>query len=149
MDGKVRRICGRRPGYAAGFTQAHDDDDRGRPGGLVLNRNRRGERIFSTVDLVERAYSGVQHPQDFFNKIEAHRDGKLYVGKKRYGGTCVKSGFGKTNRCVFEDQVEFTLVTPSRIEGAGLEYPADAKFDCRKCTYSKPKTILKFTWIPE
>jgi hypothetical protein len=35
--------------------------------------------------------------------------------------------------------VEFTLVTPTRIEGASLDYLSEAKFDCRKCEYSKPK----------
>lgn len=106
------------------------------------------ERIFSQSDLVERVYSGVRRPEDIFSKIEAKKSDKLYVGKVRYGGTCVNR-LEQQNSCAFEDQVEFTLVTPTRIEGAGLSHPPDAQFDCRKCTYSKPKRIFKFVWIPE
>jgi len=106
------------------------------------------ERIFSRMDLVERVYAGVQRPEDIFRKIEARKSGKLYAGKVRYGGTCA-TGLGTSNSCAFEDQVEFTLVTPTRIEGAILDRPADTKFDCRKCEFSKPKQIIKFTWIPE
>ena len=62
----------------------------------------------------------------------------------RYRGT-PGTGLGTTNSCAFEDQVEFTLVTPTRIEGAILDHPTDAKFDCRKCEFSKPKQIFKFT----
>jgi hypothetical protein len=106
------------------------------------------ERIFSRVDLIERVYSGVARPEDIFSKIEARKNGKLYVGKIRYGGTC-RTGSATTNSCAFEDQVEFTLVTPTLIEGASLDFPSDAKFDCRKCEYSKRKQIFKFVWIPE
>jgi hypothetical protein len=105
------------------------------------------ERIFSRVDLMERIYEGVKRPEDIYRKIEAKKSGNLYAGKVRYGGTCT-TGVG-TKSCAFQDQVEFTLVTPTRIEGAVQNHPADARFDCRKCIFSKPKQIVKFTWIPE
>ncbi len=106
------------------------------------------ERIFSTVDLMERVYEGVRRPEDIFRKMEAKKSGNLYAGKVRYGGTCA-TDLARTKSCAFQDQVEFTLVTPTRIEGAILDHPADARFDCRKCTFSKPRRIFKFTWIPE
>jgi hypothetical protein len=105
------------------------------------------ERVFSRVDLLERVYEGVKQPEDIYRKMEAKKSGNLYAGKVRYGGTCT-TGLN-TRSCAFQDQVEFILVTPTRIEGAILDHPFDARFDCRKCEFSQPKRIFKFTWIPE
>jgi hypothetical protein len=44
----------------------------------------------------------------------------------------------ESNRCTFENRVEFTSVTPGRIEGRAFVPPDGARLDCRKCSYSKP-----------
>ena len=58
-------------------------------------------------------------------------------------------GSMRQNRCKFEEQIEFTSVTPNRIEGRTFEPVAGGKFDCKKCSYSKKSMPASFTWIPE
>jgi hypothetical protein len=53
------------------------------------------------------------------------------------------------NVCQFEEPIEFTSVTAGRIEGRIVQPPSDAKFDCKKCTFSKKPIWTKFTWIPQ
>jgi S1-C subfamily serine protease len=91
----------------------------------------------------EQILPDVQRPWSIFMKIDARKNGALYVGKLHYAGAC------RSKSCPFEDQIEFTLVTPTRIEGAMLSYPADAKFSCEPCQLSMRKQITKFVWIPE
>ena len=52
------------------------------------------------------------------------------------------------NRCPLDVQIELTFIATTRIEGRTLGPPADAKFDCQKCRYSKPPVWTPFTWIP-
>lgn len=52
-------------------------------------------------------------------------------------------------KCTFENPVEFSLFTPSRIEGRSLSGPSDVKLNCRKCTYNQAPAWQRFAWIPE
>jgi len=97
-----------------------------------------GDRIYA-----ERILPDVQRNGNTFTRIEAQRSGRLYVGKVYYSGTC------GTVSCPFEDQAEFELVTPNRIEGAALRYPVGEVVDCQPCQVSKAKQIIKFVWTPE
>jgi S1-C subfamily serine protease len=83
-------------------------------------------------------------PGNIVEKIEVHKSGNLFVGSVHQS---VTSFTGK--QCAFDAQAEFTVVTSKRIEGAMMTYPADAQLDSTTCTYSKPKRIVRFAWIPE
>jgi hypothetical protein len=98
----------------------------------------------------ERVHMGEQVAAGVFPQtIEAHKSGTLYVGKAQEGGSCAYSGKLKHHACTIEQEIEFSLVTSTRIEGTILAPPAGAKFDCQKCQYSQPNKIQKFAWIPE
>ncbi len=90
-----------------------------------------------------------------FDTYELKKDGEGYKGIVRSGFTCAYlSGFGawerqQYNRCTFEAKFEFTTVTPNRIEGRSLAHPADSKFDCKTCSFSKPLAWTPFVWIPQ
>jgi hypothetical protein len=91
----------------------------------------------------EQILPDVQHAGNPSSRYDAQKSAQLYVGKIYYSGAC-----GPVS-CPFEDQAEFTRVTADRIEGAALSYPAVAQQDCQACKISKPKQIVKFSWIPE
>jgi len=90
-----------------------------------------------------------------FDTYELKKDGEGYKGIVRSGFTCAYlSGFGawerqQYNRCTFEASFEFTTMTPNRIEGRSLAHPADSKFDCKTCSFSKPLAWTPFVWIPQ
>ncbi|MBI1791326.1 MAG: trypsin-like peptidase domain-containing protein [Acidobacteria bacterium] len=89
-----------------------------------------------------------------FDSYELKKDPSgVYRGVIRVGFTCsYRSAWDpspKYNQCKFENQIEFNSVNPNRIEGRGFGSPGGAKFDCKKCTYSKPALWTPFTWIPE
>lgn len=106
-------------------------------------------RVEDDYIYAEQVLPDAQRPWIMFNKIDARKSGEprvspaLYVGKMHYAGACRRTS------CPFEDEIEFTLVTPARIEGVMVSYPADAEFTCGPCQFSKPKQIVKFAWIPE
>ncbi len=54
-----------------------------------------------------------------------------------------------SNRCTFENPVEFSHFSESRIEGRLNHPPDNAKLNCRKCTFNKPRVWQAFVWIPE
>jgi hypothetical protein len=88
-----------------------------------------------------------------FASYELKKDKDQYKGSYRSGATCsyvpTWSVGWQYNQCRFELQIEFTSVTPNRIEGRGLGHPAGAKFDCKKCSYSNPPVWTPFAWIPQ
>ncbi|MGC9969840.1 MAG: trypsin-like peptidase domain-containing protein [Bryobacteraceae bacterium] len=89
-----------------------------------------------------------------FDSYELKKDSSgVYRGVIRFGFTCsypsAWDGSPKYNRCNLQNQIEFNSVNPNRIEGRGFGPPHGAKFDCKKCTYSKPALWTPFTWIPE
>lgn len=79
-------------------------------------------------------------------KIDASKSGNLYVGKKHFTGH--HAGL-KSATCVFDEEIEFNLVTPTRIEGTIFAPLPGAKFDWKTCQYLEPNRIQKFAWIPE
>jgi S1-C subfamily serine protease len=91
----------------------------------------------------EQVLPDVQRPWLMFSKIEGRKSGKLFVGKMHYAAAC------RNKSCPFDDEIEFTLVTPTRIEGAMLLHPADANLSCEPCQFSKTRQIIRFVWIPE
>jgi hypothetical protein len=77
-------------------------------------------------------------------KVDAKRSGSLYVGKVHFGEV---DEAGRT--CMFEGEIDFRLVTNTRIEGRMLAYPLDAQLDFSTCRYSKPKENKIFAWVLE
>ena len=77
-----------------------------------------------------------------FIVYELKKDGDSYKGINRRIFTC-------NHRCTLEFKAEFTSVTPVRIEGRIFTPPEDAKFDCKKCSYSKAPVWQQFVWIPQ
>jgi S1-C subfamily serine protease len=91
-----------------------------------------------------------------FNVIELTKSGDKYVGRWRGNFVCSWIAFTpfvgrqqQVNRCGYDVPIEFTLLTPTRIEGFSEIYPPNVKFDCRKCRWEKPRVRQSFTWIPE
>lgn len=78
------------------------------------------------------------------------QDSSGYKGLRRTVIVCATDSDVITNRCPMEEnEIEFSIVTESRIEGRGMWPPGDAKFNCRKCEYNKRSTWQSFTWVPE
>jgi hypothetical protein len=100
-------------------------------------------RLVGDYLYAELILPDVERNWNLFTKIEVRKDRKLYVGKSHWAGSC------GTTSCPLDDQIEFTLVTPTRIEGALQSYLLNAQLDCKTCQFSKPKQITKFVWIPE
>ena len=88
-----------------------------------------------------------------FDSYEFKKDRDGYKGSHRSGGTCTYlSSWDRStqsNRCNFDRQIEFTSVMSNRIEGRSFDPPEGAKFDCKKCSYSKTFVWTPFVWIPK
>jgi V8-like Glu-specific endopeptidase len=117
--------------------------------GTVKSLRFEGDHVYGETVLSEEQRK-VQ-----FNTYELKNDGEGYKGIIRSGFTCeYVSGFGawsrqQDNRCTLEHRIEFTSVTPNRIDGRYFSPPTDSKFDCKKCSYSKPAVWTPFVWIPQ
>ena len=75
----------------------------------------------------------------FRTQYEARLNAGQYVGQVH-----------RTMPCgTFHAEVNLTAVTPDRIEGFMMGPPIDARWDGRKCSYSKPNEVFRFVWIPE
>ncbi len=97
------------------------------------------ERIFPEEASRARAFAG----------WELRKERDRYTGKVRAAGNCLYDLNTQVNYCSFEYKAEITLLSTSRIEARVLGPPANAKLNCRKCTYSKPFAWQEFVWIPE
>jgi len=78
-----------------------------------------------------------------FFLMEVKKDGDKYTGKTN--GRVVRADGGAS--CSVTWPIEFTLVTPARIEGRGLMPPPNGKIDWNTCSY-QPAVWQPFTWIP-
>jgi hypothetical protein len=112
-------------------------------------------RVDGDYLYAERIFSEEDHKLGNSVVYELKKQGDKYVGTDREHLVWWKTYFALpnekfvTDRCAWETQVEISLVTPSRIEGRGLFEPKGAKFDKKKCLWSKPLEWLPFVWIPE
>lgn len=98
-----------------------------------------GEYIYAELEVSEAAAkAGV------FALTEVKKDGDKYVGKTN--SRALKTQTGPS--CSLSWPIEFTLVTPDRIEGRGFTPPVDHKFDWNTCTSSPPADWQPFVWIP-
>ena len=80
----------------------------------------------------------------------AKKDGEKYTGVVRTAFLCSWNNWTQgQNMCKLENKVEITSLTPTRIEGSVLTYPAGARFDCGKCQWSGKLQMQPFVWIPE
>lgn len=111
--------------------------------GKVRNLRFEGDFIYAETVLSE------EQKKLQFDSFELKKDGESYKGVIRSGATCSYYQNTQYNRCNFERKIEFTSVTPNRIEGRGFAPPAGSKFDCEKCRYSKPDEWTPFVWIPQ
>lgn len=87
-----------------------------------------------------------------FQTFELKKQGNGYTGKYRSAFGCEFrdwTGQYQQKQCSFDFVAEINTLTPTRIEGRVNAPPKDAKFDCKKCVYSKPFTWADFVWIPE
>jgi S1-C subfamily serine protease len=114
-------------------------------------------RTQSDIVYVERLLPEGVARAGVFSGYELRKSGSGYGGSAKIIGPCTYNAddwatLGRktvTNRCTFENPVEFSLFSDSRIEGRINMPPDDAKFNCKKCTYSKPPVWQRFVWIPE
>ena len=85
-------------------------------------------------------------------ELKKNSDGS-YKGVIRTSFTCsYPSAWDRSaqyNRCKFEGQIEFSNITPIRIEGRVFGPPEGAKLDCKKCSYSKAPAWTPTVWIPQ
>ena len=90
--------------------------------------------------------------QGDFSNWEFKKVGDKYVGTGRSGFSCVYVDWtweNQRNFCRFEGSAEFTLLSPTRIEGSVHQYSDDAKFNCRKCEFKGDQVDEPFVWIPQ
>ncbi len=74
-----------------------------------------------------------------WTKFEARRTGEEYIGKMHRS----------VDGCVFDSEVNFLIVNYERLEGYFVTAPANAKFDRKPCTYSKPNKVFSCTGVRE
>lgn len=107
-----------------------------------------GDRIYAEQVLSEEQ----RNTNGFVTTEVLKKDGK-YIGTARLGFTCqyYRDWYMKweANRCTFSYPIQLTAVTPTRIEGQVFAPPNGAKFDCKKCSYSKKQEWQSFILIPE
>jgi S1-C subfamily serine protease len=80
---------------------------------------------------------------------ELKKQGDKWVGKVRSRLPCFTADGSRSKTCSFENPIEVSVLTPTRIEGFVIAPPVDAEFKCRTCEYAKPATKQEFVWIPE
>lgn len=107
--------------------------------GTVRTLRFSGDYIYAEAVLPEAATKA-----GMFALTETKKDGDKYVGKTNVH--IVKTD-GSTS-CSETWPIEFTLVTPDRIEGRSFMPPVDAKLDWSTCVYSPAAGWQTFSWIP-
>jgi len=113
---------------------------------------RDGDRMY-----VETVRPDAEKQAGCFTLADLQKQGDIFVGTTKFSCVCQyqerKIGVGMvtlSNRWSNELKIEITAVSPTRIEGRGLDRPKDNKFDCKHATFSKePSEWVPFTWIPE
>ena len=88
-----------------------------------------------------------------FTLAELKKSGTKYVGTTKSAWPC-QWGDGvwikvQWHLCPNEAPIEFTVFTPSRIEGRTQQHPPDDKLRCRSCSHSEAPVPASFVWIPE
>ncbi len=107
----------------------------------------------------ETVPTAAQKSNGAFAVAELTKTGDKYMGKIRIGGTCfylkprglfslLEGEETKKKFCKFEDSIEITVLTPTRIEGSVMDYSWDS-FNCRKCEFQEPGKMSSFVWVPE
>jgi S1-C subfamily serine protease len=88
-----------------------------------------------------------------FRTVDLKKDGTKYLGTQKVGLPCVYKDFWgkqKNKICIWDGKVEFTLFTPTRIEGATYSVTERAEFNCKDCVYEPPDLVWRpFVWIPD
>ena len=107
--------------------------------GNVLTLRFEGDYIYAEVVLPEAAAKA-----GMFALTDTKKDGDKYVGK--VNERLLKSEGGPS--CSMTAPIEFTLVTPDRIEGRTFAPPPNAQLDWNTCSYSSPAEWQSFVWIP-
>ncbi len=98
-----------------------------------------GDYIYAEVVVSDAAArAGV------FVLTNAKKEGDQYVGK--INTRILKTAAGPS--CTLTLPVEFTLVTPDRIEGRYFASSPNSKIDWDTCSYSNPAEWVSFVWIP-
>lgn len=106
--------------------------------GSVRTLRFEGEYIYGEAVMTDEAAKA-----GTFALMDVKKDGDKYVGKVSQK---IVSREGKS--CLFNRQIELTLVTPDRIEGRLLSPPSNAKVDWSTCAVSPAADWQGFSWIP-
>jgi hypothetical protein len=106
--------------------------------GTVRQLRFEGDYIYGEIILPEEL-----RQRGVFTSYEPRKDGDKYIGIIRGRLAC------DYNACNFQAPIELRVVSPTRIEGKAKQAPEGAKFNCRKCAYSKALVWVEFVWIPE
>jgi hypothetical protein len=107
--------------------------------GTVRTLRVQGEYVYAEVVL-----PNAQAKAGMFVLTEAKKDGEKYVG--RTSEPLLKTQTGPS--CSVTNPIEFTSVTPDRIEGRVFISPPNEKIDWNSCSYSSPSDWQAFVWIP-
>jgi hypothetical protein len=123
---------------ASGATSGFPSRWKSLASGSVRTLRFEGDHIYGETVLSEAAVRA-----GAFFLMEVKKDGDKYTGKTN--GRMVRADGGAS--CSVTWPIEFTLVTPDRIEGRGFVPPLNAKIDWSTCS-SPPADWQPFTWIP-
>ncbi len=109
-----------------------------------------GDRVYVETILSEEA-----RKVGCSSIAELQKQGEVYAGVQRFRCFCseIKRSVFSIPRqeaqwFTFEQKVELSLFSPTRIEGRILSEPDAAKLDCKKLKYDKPAVWQPFSWIP-
>jgi hypothetical protein len=106
-----------------------------------------GDRLYA-----ERVLPDQMRRAGAFIAADLQKQGETYVGHEQVCWPCQFNSFVRgfiTKQCRDSLDLELRFVSPTRVEGRIMSPPADARFDCNKCSYSKPSVWQEFTFVPE
>jgi hypothetical protein len=107
-----------------------------------------GDRIY-----IEWGLSEAQKAAGTSRIGEVRKSGSIYSGVIHFQFNCeyYRDWYMKweINHCSFDDLIEITSVSPTRIEGRIFSPPPDAKLQCSKRSFNKKPVWQSFAWIPE
>ena len=104
-------------------------------------------RVDSEYVYVETVQTAERSQRGNFVLSELKKSGGRYIGITRAAivGSYVRFGQERFQRCTFEDPIEITLLTPTRLEGAAAGWE---QLDFGNCS-RKGLRPHPFVWIPE
>jgi hypothetical protein len=112
-------------------------------------------RLSGDYIYVENVFPEAERKLGYFRMYELEKNGEIYSGIGRQSLVWIRENIytGEktvTDRCTMTvSDLVLDKVTPTRIEGHGLEYPRGAKINMKNCSISAKPFLQNFVWIPE